>query len=107
MSLGDFKVVVSDGSYGMVIDASPDSFDEARGANWAPYATIHTPVQLLGYGGTTSRTFNLSFRLISRTAHEATINKGHIQVIRFWVMNDFGVGKTRSSSTCVASKRIP
>jgi hypothetical protein len=94
MSLPDFKVIISDGGYDMVLDASPDSFSESRSVNWSPYDIVHTPVQILGYGGSSSRTISLSAKLISRTAKEAKINKNRIQTIRYWAVNDFGAGNT-------------
>lgn len=80
----------------MVLDVSPDSFSEQRTANWSPYDIVHSPVQILGYSGTTSRTISISAKLVSRLATEAKINKNRIQVIRHWVVNDFGVGNTGS-----------
>ena len=94
MSLPDFKVVISDGGYDMVLDVSPDSFSESRNANWSPYDTVHTPVQVLGFAGTSSRTVGITAKLISRTDKEAKINKSRLQVIRHWVVNDFGIGRT-------------
>ena len=94
MSLPEFKVIISDGGYDMVLDVSPDSFSESRTANWSPYDVVHTPVQVLGYSGTTSRNISITAKLISRTAKEAKINKNRIQTVRFWVVNDFGVGNT-------------
>lgn len=94
MSLPDFKVIISDGGYDMVLDASPDSFSESRTVNWSPYDIVHTPVQILGYSGSSSRTISVTAKLISRTAKEAKINKNRIQTIRYWAVNDFGVGNT-------------
>jgi hypothetical protein len=94
MSFPDFKVVISDGGYDMVLDVSPDTFSESRSANWSPYDIVHTPVQVLGYSGTTSRTISITAKLVSRTDKEAKINKNRLQVIRHWVVNDFGIGNT-------------
>ena len=106
MSLPEFKVIISDGGYDMVLDVSPDTFSESRNVNWSPYDIVHSPVQILGYGGSSSRTISISAKLVSRTAKEAKINKNRIQTIRYWAVNDFRNRKHWCAPTDFAFKGV-
>lgn len=71
--------------------ATPD-LNETRNVNYKTIDPIHAPGQILAYGSTSSRNFNLSsVKLISRTPEEAALNLQHLWMLRSWGMPDFGL----------------
>jgi len=75
---------------------------ENRNVNYKTLDPLHMPGQIYVYGGTSSRTFQLSsIRLISRTTKEATDNMRTLHLLRSWTMPYFG-----NSSTLSAKQKI-
>ena len=77
---------------------SPD-VTENRNVNYKTLDPLHMPGQIYVYGGTSSRTFQLSnIRLISRTTKEATENMRTLHLLRSWTMPYFGNSSTLSET---------
>lgn len=73
----------------VVFDASA-TLAETRNATWDPYAIVHLPTTLQAYKYTSGRKFNITGKLVSRTAYEADQNADYLDLIRSWVLPDFG-----------------
>ncbi len=64
---------------------------ENRNVTYKTLDPLHMPGQIYVYGGTSSRTFQLSnIRLISRTSKEASENMQTLHLLRSWTMPYFG-----------------
>jgi len=73
---------------------SPD-VTENRNVNYKTLDPLHMPGQIYVYGGTSSRTFQLSnIRLVSRTSKEASENMRILHLLRSWAMPYFGNSST-------------
>ena len=80
---------------GVPFKVSPD-FIENRNVNYKTIDPVHMPGQILIYGGTSSRTFNISnVKFVSRTEEEATKTMNYLNMLRGWSMPYYG----RNSST--------
>lgn len=88
MSIAD-KVRISCMGAEVVFDASVN-LSESRNATWDPYAIVHMPTTLQAYKYTSGRKFNITGRFVSRNQEEADQNAGYIDLIRSWVLPDFG-----------------
>lgn len=78
-------------------DVSPD-VTENRNVNYKTLDPLHMPGQIYVYGGTASRTFQLSnIKLVSQTTEEATNNMQLLHQLRSWTMPYFGNSSTLSS----------
>jgi hypothetical protein len=64
---------------------------ESGNVNYKDVSPIHTPGNVLIYGNTSSRSFNLVVKLISRTVEEATENSRILQLLRTWRLPHFGM----------------
>jgi len=81
-----------------VIFTVTPQIDESRQANYEHLAPVHHPGTIQVYKNTDARTFNLTCKLISRTAAEATSNLAYINLIRSWVMPYYGTGTASSQA---------
>lgn len=79
----------------VIFNVSP-SIDEARQANYEHLTPVHHPGTIQVYKNTDARTFNLTAKLIARTAAEATANLKYMNLIRSWVMPYYGSGTASS-----------
>jgi hypothetical protein len=86
----DFKVRLS-GPGGEVVFEASAPLGEQRTAEYGNYDIIHMPTALLSYRKTSSRTWTISGKLVSRTADEADANARYLDLIRRWLLPDFGV----------------
>lgn len=87
-----FKVRLSSGDGDTIIlDAMP-TIDESRSASYDPVNIIHHPGEILKYRSTSSRTWGIQTRLVSRTPEEAAKNLKYVNIIRSWVMPYHGLG---------------
>lgn len=85
----DFKVRLT-GPGGQVVFEASSPLSEQRSADYAGYDIIHLPTSLISYRKTSARNFEISGKLVSRTANEATANAGILDLIRTWILPDFG-----------------
>lgn len=86
---GDFKVRLT-GPGGEVVFEVSAPLGEQRTAEYGNYDIIHMPSALLSYRKTSSRAWTISGKLVSRTAKEANSNARNLDLIRTWVLPDFG-----------------
>jgi hypothetical protein len=78
----------------VTFQVSPD-VTENRTVTYKTLDPLHMPGQILVYGGTSSRTFQLSnIRLVARTVKEATDNMRTLHMLRSWTMPYFGNSST-------------
>jgi hypothetical protein len=82
----------------IIFTVSP-SIDESRAANYEHLSPVHHPGTIQVYKSTEARTFNITAKLIARTAAEATANLTYINLIRSWVMPYYGTGTAASQSS--------
>lgn len=66
--------------------------DEQRSIDYDSIQPIHHPGAIQKYKNTSSRTWNISGKLISRNTSEATLNLQLINMIRAWAMPFYGNG---------------
>ena len=81
------KLVGPDGT--ITFDASI-SLPESRSAVYDQYALVHMPVDLYAYKNTTSRTFGIRSKLVSRNSKEANKNIRYLDMVRRWILPSFG-----------------
>jgi len=84
-----YKVCISSGKDSVIFEASVP-VGESRQANYVGYDIVHSPTEILAYKNTSSRKFQISGKIISRTPDEATVNAHYINLIRSWLLPDFG-----------------
>lgn len=80
----------------VIFEASP-RLGESRQANYTEVNLVQHPGSILKYDRTSSRGWQLSCRLISRTPSEASKNQIYLNIIRSWVMPYYGEGVKRTS----------
>ena len=85
-----YKVQLKGPNDAKVIFEASAPLSESRQAEYDGYGIIHLPTSLLSYRRTTSRTFQVNGKLVSRTADEANMNVRYLDTIRRWVLPDFG-----------------
>lgn len=85
----DFKVRLK-GPNGEVVFEASAPLAESRQAAYDGYNIVHLPTALISYKNTSSRTWQIAGKLVSRTADEATANVYYLDLIRSWVLPDFG-----------------
>lgn len=85
----DFKVRLK-GPNGEVVFEASAPLAESRTAAYDGYGIIHLPTSLISYKNTSSRTWQIAGKLVSRTPDEATANAYYLDIIRSWVLPDFG-----------------
>jgi len=89
----DYRVSLSNSTNPteLVIFSTTPDLIETRNVNYKNVDLTHSPGQILAYGNTASRNFNLSnIKLISRTSKEAALNLRRIWMLRSWTMPTFG-----------------
>lgn len=79
----------------VVFEVTP-TFSESRTAEYAAVSPAHMPGSIQVYKSTTSRTFSIGARLVSRTSQEAQVNRRYLQTLRGWLMPYFGSTSTLS-----------
>lgn len=87
--MSSFKVQIS-GPGGKVIFQASSPVSEQRNANYDGYNITHLPTDIWAYRNTSGRKFQITGKLVSRTADEASENAYYINLIRQWVLPDFG-----------------
>lgn len=85
----DYKVRLT-GPGGAVVFEASAPLSESRQADYGGYDITHLPTALISYRKTSSRMFEISGKLISRTPQEATTNANNLDRIRSWLLPDFG-----------------
>jgi hypothetical protein len=84
----DFKVQL-DGPDGLAVFEASAIVPETRRANYDPYSLVHLPTDVYSYRSTTSRSFAIQAKLVSRTVDEAAANAKILYLIRKWILPDF------------------
>lgn len=74
-------------------DVTP-GFSESRTADYTPVIPIHMPGAVQVYRNTSSRSFEISAILISRSIEDARANMANLQKLRGWMMPYFGMTST-------------
>jgi hypothetical protein len=72
---------------------------ESRSASYESMHPVHGPGEILRYQHTSTRTWGISAKLISRTPTEAQENLRIVNLIRSWVMPFFGQGTAMNKQT--------
>lgn len=85
----EFKVKLSGVENRVVFYVQPSSVSESRSANYDPWSLVHLPVDLYAYKNSSSRRWNISVQLVSRTVQEAIDNATRLHTIRSWLLPDF------------------
>jgi hypothetical protein len=70
---------------------------ESRQASYTEVNITHHPGSILKYDKTSSRSWTVGVRLISRTQQEASDNQKILNTVRAWVMPYYGAGTAKSS----------
>jgi hypothetical protein len=86
---GRFKVTLSCDGKEVIFEASIP-IGESRSASYDPYSIVHLPTDIFSFRSTSARRFNLTGNLVSRTPKEASQNAKYIDLIRSWLLPDFG-----------------
>lgn len=89
MAAGDYKVRLVGPNGSAVFEASAP-IAETRQAEYDGYNVIHLPTSLPSYRRTSSRKFTINAKLVSRTPQEADANARILDLVRTWVLPDFG-----------------
>jgi hypothetical protein len=99
-STDDFKMKLRSKQTGftIVFQVTP-TIDESRSANYEHISPVHHPGTIQVYKNTEARQFNITVKLIARTAAEASLNVKYINAIRSWVMPYYGQGTASSSES--------
>lgn len=84
-----YKVQLKAGSDVVIFQASAP-ITEGRTANYVGHDIVHLPTEIFAYKNTTHRTFGITAKIISRNASEAQANSRYLDLIRSWVLPDFG-----------------
>ena len=85
----DFKVRLV-GPGGEVVFEASAPMSESRNADYGNYDIVHMPTSLLSYRKTSHRTWTIAGKLVSRTSDEADVNARNLDLIRMWLLPDFG-----------------
>ena len=84
-----YKVQIKSGKDVVIFQASAP-ITESRTANYVGHDIVHLPTDIFAYKNTTNRTFAITAKIVSRNALEAQANSRYIDLIRSWVLPDFG-----------------
>jgi hypothetical protein len=87
--INTYKVSLSVGKTQVIFEASTP-ISESRTANYDGHNIIHLPTDILTYKNTSGRNFGVTAKLVSRNSDEATANSRIVDLIRSWVLPDFG-----------------
>lgn len=87
-----YKVVLeyAGGRGGRVVFEASAPLSENRSANYAGMDITHLPSEMFSYKNTSARHFNITGKLISRNKQEASQNSYYCDLIRTWILPDFG-----------------
>lgn len=96
-----WKVMLSCQGDTVVFEASA-TLSESRTSTWDGYQITHLPTALLSYRYTSSRKFGIQGKFVSRTPEEASVNANYLDLIRAWILPDFG-GTGATPATCYLS----
>ena len=91
------KLVASTDPASKVIFNVAPEISESSSSNYSTLSPVHLPGTIYIYTGSSSRTFRLTVKFISRTMLEATQNHAYIELLRGWQKNYFGQSSTLSS----------
>jgi len=84
------KVRLTDGTNTIVFKVMP-TIDETQNANYEDFTPIHHPGAIHKYTRTGPRSWSLRAKFISRNSDEAEQNIQHLNLIRSWVMPEYGL----------------
>jgi len=84
-----YKVTIVSGKDAVWFEASAP-ITESRSANYTGHDIIHLPTDIWAYKNTTARSFQITAKIVSRNADEAKANSRYLDLIRSWVLPDFG-----------------
>lgn len=73
----------------IVFEVSPE-LNETRNVNYKSLDLLHMPGSIFAYSNSSTRTFNMVAKLVSRNIEEATRNSENLQLLRSWTMPYFG-----------------
>ena len=73
----------------VLFNVTPE-LNETRNVNYKNLDLIHMPGNIYAYGNSSTRTFSLVAKLVSRTVEEADLNSRRLQLMRSWTMPYFG-----------------
>jgi len=73
----------------IIFNVTPE-ISESKNITYQSMEPVHLPNNIYVYGNTSSRTFNLVIKFISRNLKEATKNSEDLQLLRSWTMPYFG-----------------
>lgn len=93
------KLVAEPGVGGAVTFEAMPTISEGRSASYDPVSVLHHPGDILKYKSSSSRSWTISAKLISRTPQEAEENLSSINKIRAWVMPFYGMGTGSNGAT--------
>jgi hypothetical protein len=84
-----YKVSLTGGCSRVIFEAS-SPVTESRSANYDGFNLVHLPTDIWAYRNTTARHFGITGKLVSRNAGEAAANSRNVDLIRSWILPDFG-----------------
>lgn len=84
-----YKISLTVGNNVVIFEAS-SPLDESRTAHYEGMNIMHLPTDIQSYKNTSSRTFSITAKLVSRNSSEASSNSRNIDFIRSWVLPGFG-----------------
>lgn len=85
-----YKVVLEEIGGDKVVFEASSPVTESRAAAYDTYGITHLPTDIFAYRSTSARSFSISGRLVSRTTGEANANARYLNLIRQWLLPDFG-----------------
>lgn len=83
---------------GIILTVMP-TIQESRNATYDEVPILHHPGGILKYKNSSSRTWSVTGKLISRTMREAQSNLDSVNLIRSWVMPFYGQGTSTDEDT--------
>lgn len=78
------------GPGGKIVFEASSLLGESRSASYDGFSIVHLPTSLLAYRNTSGRKFDLQGKFVSRTKDEASENSKYLDLIRKWILPDFG-----------------
>ena len=84
-----YKVTLTSGGESVVFEAS-SPITESRASNYDGFGIVHLPTELWTYKNTGARHFAITGKIVSRNANEAQTNSYYVDLIRSWILPDFG-----------------
>jgi len=88
-TVNTYKVAIQ-GPTGTVIFESSVPLSEERTATYQGFDITHLPTEIPAYKNTSSRKFSITGKFVSRNTAEATANSGYLDMIRSWLLPDYG-----------------